>query len=68
MSDKVSIIINLERNVNGTVSRHVKIEWEGFHYFELIGLMQICSYEFAQQSTKIAAEIPKEKKVKIKFK
>jgi hypothetical protein len=68
MSDKVIMTISLERNVNGTIQRKVAIEGEGFHYYELVGLLQICSYEFAEQSKKTASQMPKDKKTKIKFK
>ena len=67
MADKVIITIEVERNLNGTVARKTNLEGEGFHYFELIGLLQITSYEFAQQSLKTAIEMPKNKKVKLKF-
>jgi len=65
--DKVTIEIILERNENGTVSRGVNINGEGFHYFELIGLLQICAYEFTIQSGKTAKELPTDQPVRIKW-
>lgn len=66
-SDKVVIEISLERNENGTVSRSVNIVGEGFHYFELIGLLQICAYEFSIQSMNTAKELPQDQLVRIKW-
>ncbi len=68
MSDKTTITISLERNPNGTVTRKASVDGEGFHYFELIGLLQMICYDFERQSTQIAKELPKDKKVRIKFK
>ncbi len=65
--DKVTITLSLERNVNGTITRKVNIDGEGFHFFELVGLMQICCYEFAQQSQKTASELPQDQPVNIVF-
>ena len=67
MNDKIVIELTFERNKNGTVSKHVKMEGEGFHFFELIGLLQICCYDFAKPSSETASELPQDKDVRIKF-
>lgn len=66
-NDKVIITITLERNLNGTASRSVKVDGQGFHYFEMIGLLQICSYEMAQKSLEVAKELPDDKQVKMVY-
>jgi hypothetical protein len=58
MKDKVKITLEFERNENGAIGRSHSIEGTGFHYFELIGLMQIACYEFAEQSKITASELP----------
>jgi hypothetical protein len=68
MKDKIILTITLERNVNGTVSRATNMEGTGFHYFELIGLLQMTCYEFAQKSVETAKELPKDKPSKLVFK
>jgi hypothetical protein len=65
--DKVTISITLEREVNGTISRSTDISGEGFHYFELIGMLQITCYDFAQQSISTARDLPKDKPVHLVF-
>lgn len=65
--DKVTVSITLEREVNGTISRTTDITGEGFHFYELIGLLQISCYEFAHQSIETAKELPKDKPVNIVF-
>lgn len=65
--DKVTITLTLERQVNGTVNRGVTIEGEGFHYFELVGLLQMCAYEFAHQSYETAKGLPQDVPVRIVF-
>lgn len=66
MKDKVEITITLEREENGTVSRSYGIEGTGFHYFELIGLLQMTAYEFYQKSVETAKMLP-DGPVKLKF-
>jgi hypothetical protein len=65
--DKITVSFTLEREKNGTVSHLVKLEGEGFHYFEIIGLMQIACYQWAQKSVETAKELPKDENVKLKF-
>lgn len=67
-TDKVIITITLERNLNGTVTRGMKIDGSGFHYFEMVGLLQISCYEMAERSKEIANELPDDQKVRMKFK
>lgn len=67
MKDKVIITIELERNLNGTIQTKRKIEGEGFHYYEIIGLLQTACYDFAQESLSTAKQLPKDKEVRIKF-
>lgn len=67
-TDKVTITVTLERNLNGTVTRGMKIDGAGFHYFEMVGLLQICCYELAERSKEIANELPDDQKVRIEFK
>lgn len=65
--EKVTITITLERQLNGTVTRSMNIGGAGFHYFEMIGLMQICCYELAHKSIEVAKELPEDQKVKMVF-
>lgn len=67
MKDKVTLTVTFEREKNGTVSHKMGLEGEGFHYFELIGLLQIICYQWAQMSTQTAKEIPDQENVKLKF-
>jgi len=66
--DKITITITLERDVNGCVHRAHSITGAGFHYFEVIGLLQMTCYEMAQKSIETAKELPKDKPVRIEFK
>lgn len=65
--DKVTITITLERQLNGTSTRTMKIDGEGFHYFEMVGLLQIICYELSHKSTEVAKELPDDKKVKMVY-
>ena len=65
--DKVTITLILERELNGTVTRKTDIAGEGFHFFELVGLLQMTSYDFAKQSSETAKELPKNQPVNIVF-
>jgi len=51
MKDKVKLTIEFEREISGVVSQKVNLEGEGFHYFEIIGILQIICYQWAQKST-----------------
>lgn len=66
--DKITITITLERNINGTVSSSKNIEGEGFHIFELIGLIQIYSYELAEMSRMTADQMEPDKTAKLIYK
>lgn len=65
--DKVTLTITLERKLNGTSKRTLKIEGEGFHYFEMIGLLQMTCYDLAKSSVDVGKELPEDKKVKLVF-
>lgn len=65
--DKVTISITLEREMNGTITRKTHLSGEGFHYFELIGMLQITCYDFAQQSIATAKDLTKDKPVHLVF-
>ena len=67
MKDKVTITLVLEREPNGTITRSQVIKGEGFHLFELVGLLQISCYELAKKSIETAVDLPKDKNVRIKF-
>jgi len=67
MKDKVILTLEFERQINGTVSHKVDIDGEGFHFFELIGLLQIICYQWAELSGETAKELPKDKEVRIKL-
>ncbi len=67
-NDKVTVTINLERQLNGTVSTGFAFEGSGFHFFELIGLLQMVSYDMAKQSREIAPKLEKGKKSRIVLK
>jgi hypothetical protein len=67
MKDKVTVTLTFEREINGTISHKITLDGEGFHYFELIGLLQITCYKWAEQSSKTANEVPKEENVRLKF-
>lgn len=67
MSDKVTLTIVMERVENGTVKISHKIEGEGFHYFEMIGLMEMVKLSMAQKSDEVGKIIPEGKPTKIKF-
>jgi hypothetical protein len=67
MKDKVTITLVLEREPNGTITRMQRLEGEGFHLFELVGLLQMSCYELAKKSIKTAVDLPKDKNVRIKF-
>ena len=58
MSDKLKITINLTRNENGTCSRSYGMEGEGFHYYEVIGLLQMVVQEMYFRSVETAKELP----------
>ncbi len=57
MKDKVTISITIERNPNGTVGTSSKMEGEGFHYFEIIGLLELYKLNLAKQSLETAKEL-----------
>lgn len=65
--DKVTLTLTFEREANGSVTRKADLDGEGFHFFELIGLIQMTSYDFAEKSKQTAIELPKDHKVKMKF-
>lgn len=67
MKDKITITITLEREINGTITRNFNIGGEGFHYFEMIGLLQMSCYELAQKSIETAKDLPKDVSVNLKF-
>ncbi len=48
--NKVIITLTIERDDNEKVSKQVKVKGSGFHYHELIGFMQMTSYDFAQNA------------------
>jgi len=49
-NDKVTVTITLERQPNGTVLNGLKFDGYGFHFFKLIWLLQMVSYDMAKQS------------------
>jgi len=65
--DKVILKLEFERQINGTVSHKVDVDGEGFHFFELIGLLQIICYQWSELSTETAKKLPKDEDVKIKL-
>jgi len=65
--DKVVITLSLERQKNGTINRTTDIQGEGFHLFELVGLLQMTCYDMAKQSMETATEMPKDKETKLVF-
>lgn len=56
--DEVSVTFKLTRNTNGTINTGYSIVGGGFYYYEIIGLIQMASYNMAAESCKIAKEIP----------
>lgn len=65
--DKVEIKLTLERNVNGSITRGASIEGEGFHFYEIVGLLQIYSYELAQQAGETAKVLHPDKPSRLIF-
>lgn len=67
MKDKVTITIELERNVNRTITKDYRIEGEGFHYFEIVGMLEIMKSNLVTKSIETSAEIPKDVPTRLKF-
>ncbi len=65
--DKVTITLSLTREINGTITRSTDIQGQGFHFFELVGLLQMTCYDFAKQSMETAKDMPKDKETKLVF-
>lgn len=70
MNDKVKITIELERLPNGVINTHRSIEGEGFHFFEIVGLLEIAKQGLVQESWETAKKINEQnpdKPTKIQF-
>lgn len=67
MKDEIILTIKLTRNENGTIAQGYEIKGEGFHFFEIIGMMEIVKKSLIESSIKTGKEIPKDKKVRLKF-
>lgn len=65
--DSVTITIKLDRNVNGTASISTNIKGKGFHYYEMIGLLQMAMFDMRNQSIESAKKMPKDRPVKLVF-
>jgi predicted transcriptional regulator len=58
--DEVTITIEITRNVNGTVEIKHKVKGRGIRLYEMIGALQISSYQLAQKSIETAPTLPDE--------
>ncbi len=67
MKDKLTITIKLERNINGTITKDYRIEGEGFHYFEIIGMLEIMKSNLVTKSIETGVEIEKDVPTRLKF-
>lgn len=65
--DELTITINLKRNTNGTVTSSQKIEGAGFHYFEIVGLLEASKFDLIREMKNSANKMQKDKKVRLKF-
>ena len=59
MNDKMTITLELERRDNGTVGMQLNMNGQGFHFYEIIGLMQMECYRLAEKSIETAKELNK---------
>lgn len=53
----MTITLELERKKNGTVGMQFNMIGQGFHYYEIIGLLQMKCYRFAEKSLERAKEL-----------
>ena len=65
--DSVTITVKLNRNVNGTASIKTDIQGAGFHYYEIIGLLQFAMFDMKEQSIKTGSEMPQDVPTRLVF-
>ena len=53
----MTITLELERKKNGTVGMKFDMNGQGFHYYEVIGLMQMQCYRLSEKSLERAKEL-----------
>jgi hypothetical protein len=69
--DKVTITVTLERMLNGNINIERKVDGAGFHYFEIVGLLEMAKQSFVEDSHKAAEDINavnKDRPTRLEFK
>lgn len=54
---KVTITIEMEKMPNGIISTKTDIVGDGFHYYEVLGALEIVKHDLIAKSTSTAEEI-----------
>ena len=54
---KITVTIEMEKRDNGLISTKTDIVGDGFHYYEVLGALEIVKADLIAQSTKTAQEI-----------
>lgn len=54
---KVTITIEMEKLPSGVISTKTGIDGENFHYYEILGALEIVKHDLIAQSTTTAQEI-----------
>jgi hypothetical protein len=63
--NKVTLTITLTKNDNGSVNFDTKLEGTGFHYYELVGLVDMVKSDLKQKSIMLARSIAAKDKDKV---
>lgn len=56
--DKMIVTITLERNVNGTANYSTRLDGEGWHIYEVLGMLEVAKRSLVERSVTLGKELP----------